>query len=539
MMDHLNQQQQQEQQSQQRYTKLWDSALGLNKNINAHNYIKKESFFNKNLMKQYLNVLSKMNVSELFEVFPYPKKGTDVIQIYNIKAYNELIHTFMTEPNRIHICANGGSSTAGGGHVAVEHRYYSKLVQYLREVRVNSNGAKIEILERGHGTRHSLHSAVFAPSFIPSESDLILWEFAINDYGYHIPKQNIVEQERSILLAWLSEIQRLRTDSPPPKVILIYLWKTPFYVNEQGEISDPVYNAHADLAREFDFVVGHVNVASYIEDLELKKPNQMKRLFLADRHHPNEAGHLVISFLLLNLLRGVSSSSSSGEKIGLKKQRHSEQYEWFCGTENEDKRFVRSQIVQYNSEDDSFQGWRSPLGVSTMEEPQNDINPGSRQLVFDDKFSSNSKMMGKQDPLRIDRLGSAALSCCSSGDNTSVVSGYTSVNVPEGGKPMNDVQSLFLGFALGFSDIKNLNVYIGSAEQNANVDGRLIRVLEKEWPCFWSWQDIYSPMWFAFSEQQTNVSNIYLCVESDNCDEEGKQEQNMQSQAFLISVAVY
>lgn len=57
MMDHLNQQQQQEQQSQQqhsqqqRYTKLWDSALGLNKNINAHNYIKKESFFNKNLMK--------------------------------------------------------------------------------------------------------------------------------------------------------------------------------------------------------------------------------------------------------------------------------------------------------------------------------------------------------------------------------------------------------------------------------------------------------------------------------------------------------
>lgn len=533
------------------YTELWDNALLSNKNKIQTK--EKASFFNVTLMTQYHNVLSKMNVSELFETFPHPI-GADVIQIYNTTTYNELIHTFMTEPKRITICANGGSITSGGGHIKIEHRYYSKLVEYLKEVHVNANEAQINMINRGHGHRHSLHSAIFAPSFIPPETDLILWEFSINDNGYGIVTESSVEQERSILMAWLSEIERLRSHSPPPKVILIYLWKRPFNLNDKGKIETPVYDAHENLGKEFDFVVGHINVASYIDGLQLRSLRKMKQLFLADMLHPNETGHLIISFLLLNLLKGISSSTPNmdlllldnqeqdyqhdGKSSILDKHHHTEQYMWYCGAENEDKRFVRSQIMQYNSEDNSFRGWRSPLGVSTMEEPQNDIKPGSRQLIFDEISSTSKITLGKQDPLRIDRQKGIALSCCR-GDNASI-SRYTTVSVPEGSKPMKNVQSLFLGFAPTITDVEDLKVYIGSVEQNRNADGRLIRVLNEEWPCFWSWKDIYTPIWFAFSEEQAKISKIHICVENDHCSvEEKEDEQSNQSQTYLISVAVY
>lgn len=534
------------------YTELWDNALLSSKN--KIQTIENASFFNGSLMTQYHNVLSKMNVSELFETFPNPI-GADVIQIYNTTTYNELVHTFMTEPKRITICANGGSVTSGGGHIKKEHRYYSKLVEYLKEVGVNANGAQIQMINRGHGHRHSLHSAIFAPSFIPPETDLILWEFSVNDSGYGIVTESSVEQERSILIAWLSEIERLRSHSPPPKVILIYLWKRPFNLNGQGKIDNPVYDAHENLGKEFDFVVGHINVASYIDGLQLRSLREMKQLFLADVLHPNETGHLIISFLLLNLLKGISSSTPAMDLLLLDNQEqeyhpngksstlddkhhHPEQYMWYCGTENEDKRFVRSQITQYNSEDNSFRGWRSPLGVSTMEEPQNDIKPGSRQLIFNEISSTSKITLGKQDPLRIDRQKGVALSCCR-GDNASI-SRYTTVSVPEGSKPMKNVQSLFLGFAPTISDVKNLKVYVGSTEQIRNADGRLVRVLNEEWPCFWSWKDIYTPIWYAFSEEQAKISKIHMCVENDHCSVEEKgDEQSNQSQTYLISVAVY
>ena len=250
-----------------------------------------------------------MNVQELFEEFPSPV-GADTVQIYNGKTYDQLIRTFMTRPNIIHICANGGSVTAGGGNVLDGRRYYRKFMQYIWQVKVNARGADMSLTQQGHGARHSLHSAVFAPNFIPPKTDLLLWEFSINDYGYHIPQETIVEQERSMLLAWLREVETLRQQRPP-MVILIYLWKSPFEFNDKGRIYNPVYEAHAQLAKEFDFVVGHVNAASYFDELgDLQDVNEIKRLFLADQHHPNDTGHLVITFLLLHLLRGSSTDAN-------------------------------------------------------------------------------------------------------------------------------------------------------------------------------------------------------------------------------------
>ena len=81
---------------------------------------------------------------------------------------------------------------------------------------------------------------------------------------FNMPEESHIEQERSMLIAWLREVEQMRPRSP--KVILIYLWKTPFELNEEEKINNPVYDAHAQLAKEFDFVVGHVNLATYFDE---------------------------------------------------------------------------------------------------------------------------------------------------------------------------------------------------------------------------------------------------------------------------------
>lgn len=462
-----------------------------------------------------------LDAQELFGSFPPPVR-TDTIQIYNKEAYHELIKIVTSKKSNINICANGGSSTAGGGKVPKLHRYYTKFAKYIQQLNLNAAGGKVNIIERGHGTRHSLHSAVFASNFLPPNTDLLLWEFAINDYAYgdYMLEESHIEQERSLLIAWLREVEQMRPR--PPKVILIYLWKTPFELNEEEKINNPVYDAHAQLAKEFDFVVGHVNLATYFDEPNMPRLEDLQRLFLSDPHHPSSAGHLAVTFLLLNLLRGKGEWSSS-KSIVQPKLGKVEKYKWFCGTETEEKRFLQSRIVEGG---DASSGWRSPLGTVTLEEPQNKVVSGSRQLVFDPESSDGMKILGKQDPLRKDRQGSVSLACCTGNSN----SNFTTVGVPGNTEPMQNVQAMFLGFGRGMSDITDLKVYIES--DSKDVNGKLIRDLH-DWPCFWAWRDIYDSLWFAFSEEQPKISSIQICVENEQC------EDNGQSDAMLISMAVY
>ena len=483
-------------------------------------------------------------VKELFDTFP-PPVSADTIQIYNETAYKELIQIFMTksEQEQINICANGGSVTAGGG-TGREARYFVKLEQYIRELQLNAAGATINVIDRGHGTRHSLHSAVFAPNVLPHDADLLLWEFAVNDYGYNLPQNEnstIVEQERSIFIAWLREVEKLRKPGGggrPPLVIVIYLWKSPFDYNGQHLIDNPIYDAHAQLAREFDFVVGHVNFAAYFDEFGMTDVNDLKRLFLADRHHPNSFGHLGITFLLLNLLRGKESDGRPRTPIVAQNQTKSvvEKYDCYCGTESSETRFVQSQVI---SKDESS-GWRSPLGTATLESPRNDvIPPRSRQLIFDFAATTTSnndgaqQILGKQDPARIDRQGSVSLACCRA--DASIISDYTTIRILDNAEPMHNVQSLFFGFGKDLLDVETLKVYINSNE--ANVNGRLIRVENEYFGCFWSWKDVYDPLWFAFSEIQPEISRINLCVTNKNCDE--GNDGGILSKAMLISIAAY
>ena len=464
-----------------------------------------------------------LNTHDLFEIFPLPAHK-DTIQIYNDEAYIELINTLSSK--NMSITVNGGSSSAGGGSIEAKNRYYRRFVNFLEELR-NDTSLRIGVTDRSHGGRHSLHSAVFSPNLLPPGTDLLFWEFAINDFAYHHDggsEENRIQQERSMMIAWLREVEKM--EPKPPKVILIYLWKGPFDIDEDKNIVNPVFESHSlkALAKEFDFIVGHVNVAAYLDEQKTMSFEDKKSLVLSDRTHPNNIGHLITSFLLLNLLKGTGKWSNSIDRDNTNYEADTvEKYTWFCGNNTKNKRFVRDRIVQ--SDDETSSGWRSPLGALTLEKPFNEyIRPGSKQLIL----ASNElkKVLGKQDPVRGDRQGSVSIACC----NQSIRGNYTSISIPKKTEPMRNVQAVFLGMGIGFSDMNGMKVYIDSNKEHAK--GRLIRV-PHSWPCFWNWRDVYDTWWFAFSEEQSKVSTMDFCVENDKC------EDNEQSDALLIAMAAY
>ena len=144
-----------------------------------------------------------------------------------------------------------------------------------------------------------------------------------------------------------------------------------------------------------------------------------------------------------------------------------------CGTESEAKRF-QSQVVEYGDDNDGiFSRWRSPLGTATLETPRNAVS-GTRQMFFD-IASSDKMIIGKQDPLRMDRQGRTPLSCCTAGAS---ISDYTTVRVPENDEPIQNARSIFFGFGPGLSDVKALRVYIDSDKEHVNR--KLMHVVDED-----------------------------------------------------------
>jgi hypothetical protein len=463
-----------------------------------------------------------IGLNQLFKIFPQPT-DSKTAAIYNETSYRELIGSFLRSKNgeNFTIVANGGSSTAGAGGVPLENRYYTKLSHYMNVLLTGSNNSSaqqqtIQSVNRGHGARNSLHSANWMANFIPPNTDLLLWEFATNDYSFRLQNTNPASNEKSAFLAWLYEVSQIKPH--PPKVLLIYLWKSPFGwgPNNKKEIQNPVFLSHGSAAREFDFVVGHVNVASYVD--ELKVPNcdhhrGPKCIFLSDKHHPNSFGHLTTTFLMLHLLRGegelyTNTTAATKSLHPLQQSKQHTKYEWHCGNETEEKRIIQRAITN------SVTGWRSPRGSWTLEVPMNEKIHSPRQLVLERPLGAIG-IIGKQDPIRQDRTGRTEVNYCTGDPKDNTVSLAAPL------EPMKNVQAIL--FALGTNptstSISELGVYVSSA--NTSSAGKLVTVrtqetsVEDSWPCLWTWQwtkGLMESYWFIFSEVQDSISFMSFCI---------------------------
>ena len=291
-------------------------------------------------------------------------------------------------------------------------------------------------------------------------------------------------------------------------------------------------------------------------------PLPITYLHYCPHSHHCSRGHLVVSFLLLNLLRGegkwsnslslptgtLTSSSVSmpisisvGGSVQVKSRvDHNsavkrERYKWFCGNETFDKRFIRDRIVdESDTHTSSALGWRSPIATLTLETPQNQhvVNSAQLKLVVDSKSSDDGvEILGKQDPIRIDQVRGVALPCClrmSSHKSTQHENRtFTDLRISKvnHSTQMDNVRAMYLGFYKPKNkpskNVDNLKVFMESGEDGKRtpVSGNLIKV-PHNWPCFWAWTNIYDSFWFAFSneeDQQRDFTSLSICAENSQC----------------------
>ena len=350
-----------------------------------------------------VNLLSKLvgSVDKKLKLLPSPTTDhADDIQIYSTDALNKL-KKGLSAAKRVRICVNGGSSSAGGGHIRESDRYYSRFVKSLKLTNV-------EIYDRSHGSRTSLHSAIMAESFFPTEKpDLLLWEFGINDEGGN-------EASNQFIL-WMRKVKSYYNGDPPP-VLLIYLWSQPFTVDSK-KVRSTVFRVHNRVGAEFDFCVGHVHLASYLDQLSWGGED-LSNHFLADKHHPNELSHALVAKMMETLIS--SKTTTAGDKP---KQQNSK-YEWKCG-DDPSLAPIRSLFVDGTESKGSF----------TADLPKNNASNTERMLIpartTKNGITSNStfptQFYGKIDRVRRDRHRGIKLPCCKEGAIAFELSAYLPV----------------------------------------------------------------------------------------------------------------
>mmetsp|Transcript_32939 Transcript_32939/g.79686 ORF Transcript_32939/g.79686 Transcript_32939/m.79686 type:complete len:647 (-) Transcript_32939:75-2015(-) len=451
-------------------------------------------------------------ISELFAAFPPPK---DSISLYNTDAYNSLISSILQahkEGRNFTIVASGGSATAGGGWISVrqEQRYYSKFAGYLNELLPShqTSNPTVQWIGQGHGFRNSLHTAIFFDSFIPLDTDLLLWEFSINDAITSLNDDELIARSaRENLLPWLYQVKRMKQ---PSKVILIYKWDAEFKVDEKtNRTICRAFDANGSLARQFDFVVGHIHMGNYINELGISECKIYESCpLLRDRCHVTEIGHAAIAFLLINFMnpnRLPSQPQAQDSFIG----DSTTDYQWSCGNETEAKLVLKQVMTTMVN---SSVEWRSPLGAWTLELPVVDGQVTPRRLEPGPAIGDRN-YVGKQDPLRQDRQSTTSLYRCGVNESNSF-----SLVAPL--EPMADVRVVLLTFRIRpVLNTKGIEFRLNGS--NMTTNGELVPLqstirssIMNDWRCSlpYPWGNSLDVYVYIFREPQPLVHSIELCT---------------------------
>ena len=570
------------------------------KNLNSSSSSSSNTYrrhHNETLVTQLLLIENDPNSEQLLSVeriqslFPKPE---DSVAVYNLTTAQRLRHLLFNHPNSssssnnknnndtIVLCVNGGSSTAGGGRSAGK-QFYQHLRQHFSTTTTTTTTTNktLEIVERGHGNRNSLHSAQMGATWYwPSNVQILIWEFSINDVAVVLEqasnKNNInintkkVTDERNQLILWLNQVARIQPE--PPLVILVYLWNSPFTMsttnnnnNEKNDdnhhkIKSDVYESHQLLAAHYDFVVGHVHLAQYMTN-ELAWDYDLSDLFfLSDRHHPSPLGHAVLSYLLLDLIqdeqrqpiRGVPSANSNGNsKNNGKNSSSSVKFEWTCGTDTPEKRFFQQHVAD-----------QPPVASFTMEVPRhNDTDesvyvPGMFTTGFKDSKVVN---FGRANRHRQDRQNAVVLPCCDSSSMTTTTTTTTTRMTNDTTPTVTSTLDLFQNnppaAAAGAGTVSlraiqlailpagpetYLRVYLDEEDVTAQ---NLLTTATSQWDCLWNYRGIYPQVaWVFLPSGPRNVSNIRLCsTKPSNCGQSSRQQQQQQQQSnqALMSMVAY
>lgn len=443
--------------------------------------------------------------------FLFPKPSSmhqqDPLSIYNVKAWRALRRMVVTR-NQYSLCANGGSSTAGGGGTGGK-QFYFEFVKYLNTTGVFTDvdgpDHHVDIVDRAHGSRHSLHSAMMAQSYFPPDLDIVFWEFAINDVGYLVKDPVAKRQdEKNGIILWLDQVSRIKPR--PPLVVLVYLWETPFRMDSNGKVVNPVFDSHERVPAEYDFVVGHVNLAAYVEELKWGQQLSSKHL-LADKHHPNALGHALVAHLLLHLMildddQEESPPMATPNAATASTMSTKTPFQWACGNATEEQRLIQSRVEG-----------KSPLASFTMELPKNEIvYPG--MLVYQSEINVTISF-GKAAPGRKDRIKAVTLPCCKDEQMIVLVDPHRTY------LPLRAIQ-----LGIKHDPGSYVRIYLDSEDVSANLT-----TVAANWDCLWSFKSTAIIPNVGWIVMDRNVSTIRLCSTHPSCGRNGN--------LGLMSMVVY
>jgi hypothetical protein len=449
---------------------------------------------------------------EVPQLFPSPIR-VDTIEIYNARACEDLLQLVRTRESWS-IVPNGGSATAGGVHdwpPEGKFNFGNRFVDYLNLTGQLAPGANVTVVPRGHGTRHSLHSALLMDFYVPPATDVVLWEFAINDYGYHLDASKGILEERNSIIYWMDAMAQRQPK--PPLVILAYLWKGPYQRMSNGKIDNPVFDAHARLAANYSFVVGHVNLASYIDELRedhgLLVGMPLNKSLLGDDYHPNPLGHAVLAYLMLDMVTNTSRVPRVPMTVKPEVETEPQNFQWPCGNDTEERVILMNRIVKLPGRSPK------PIATFTQEIPKNDILfPGMLSVAPD--YECSIVTLGKADPRRVDRQMGYSVPCCrssaapgTSSNSTSCFHSTLDFVHPSG--PLQGIQALMVGA----QPAGKLQVHF---DEDFRHPARGSWMDVSNWPCLWNFKDLYPDLhWFVLDQPRIATTQIHFCSVDDVC----------------------
>jgi hypothetical protein len=333
----------------------------------------------------------------------FPKPSTtdhDMVAIYSKDAWFKLRHMLTTR--QVTLLVSGGSSMTGAGVVDAK----GVCQQLFADAFYN-----VTVVDRAHGGRNSFHSMQLMHSFFPQHTDVIIWEFAINDGVNNAGIHKIAQlEQRNQLILFLDQVARVAKDrnQEPPLVILLYLWTTPFTI-ASGWIDQHDFDSHRHLGETYDFVVGQVNAARYVMSWQLGEA-EAKAVALSDDRHPNARGQMILAYLLIDFVTNTQRLEKPKE---VNQTRPS--FTWACGVDAPGKRLVRNLLEK-----------RHPVASFTEELPKNDVLlPGMLSSVA--FLNTSVEARGPGHPLRRDRQRCAIIPCCGVANMSFDVSHYSPI----------------------------------------------------------------------------------------------------------------
>jgi hypothetical protein len=351
---------------------------------------------------------SSLSASCKAQLFPISNAlDSRVITVYSTEAIGKLqiLKDKIKSGKKITLVMNGGSSSAFVPNGTPSDRFYLQFVHNFLKSELNAN---VEVFDRAHGSRNSAHSAHLMTSFLPHQKiDILIWEFSIND-------GTRADNVRNAFILWLRNVASRSTS--PPLVILVYLWKSPFSLDESGKVYCRTFEQHNMIGSEYDFVLGHINVAAYFDSLGWDFQD-LKSAFIADAHHPNALTHHIIAKLLTHLV-----SKASDSLIPLRKHVPAEKTDltWVCGNETTDKMMLES----------LFNETKGVAKASyTADFPRNADGTNPFMLVPQSNNSFHFMSFGKINDQRSDRQNGLIIPCCQS--NSFVEFNLSSIEKPK------------------------------------------------------------------------------------------------------------